>query len=127
MNLHQIASACTGVVNPWVIASIQASNGYTTNSDGTRVPAYKSAVNIPVQRQSLQYNDLVQLNGLNIQGTRCKLYLNGAWNSVVRSAQDGGDLITLPDGTIWLCVLVLENWAMTDNWSAIACTLQNNS
>ena len=127
MNLHNIASAYTGVVNPWITASIQQSNGYTTDSNGVRTPAYNTPVSLLVQRQSLQWNDLRQLDGINIEGVRCKFYLNGNWQGVVRADRSGGDLITLPDGSVWLCVLVLENWALQDGWVAIACTLQNGN
>jgi hypothetical protein len=127
MNLHQIVSGAVSAVNPFITVTIQASAGYTTNADGSRSPAYAAPVSIQAQRQALQYNDLVQLDGLNITGTRCKLYLNGNWNGVVRPDQKGGDLITMPDGSVWLVAFVAENWSDVDGWASVVCTLQNGS
>jgi hypothetical protein len=39
-------------------------------------------------------------------------------------AQKGGDLITLPDGTLWLTVQVLEDFSVTSGWVKVAATLQ---
>lgn len=125
MNLHSIVGPIVAAVNPWLLASIQKSTGYTTADDGSRVPSYAPAENVLVQAQALQYNDLVQIDGLNIQGERRALYLNGNWDGVVRVDGTGGDLITLPDGSVWLVVLVLENWADRDGWVKVAVTRQN--
>lgn len=127
MNLSDLVAGYVGTVNPNITVQIRKSTGYTTNPDGSRVPGYAPPVSIRAQMQSLQYNDLVQIDGLNIQGERRALYLDGNWEGVVRPDGVGGDLITLPDGTIWLVVLVLENWAMVDGWVKVAVTRQNNS
>lgn len=124
MNLHNMAAGAVSIVNPFITASIQRSTGYTTSGSGKRIPTYATAVSVQVQMQALQYNDLVQLDGLNIQGERHAMYLNGNWGGVVRADGTGGDLITLPDGTIWLVVLVLENWAVLNGWTKIAVTRQ---
>ena len=127
MNLHGIVSGYIAGVNPPITVSIQPSTGYTTNADGNRVPAYGPPQSAQAQRQALQYTDIVQMDGLNIQGTRCKLYLNGNWNGLVRADQKGGDLITFPDGTIWLVAVVAENWSQQDGWTCVLCTRQDNS
>lgn len=124
MNLHAIVGPMVGKVNPPLTAYIMRSNGYTTGPDGTRVPSYCDPVPVVCQVQSMQYNDLVQVEGLNIQGTKRKLYMNGHWDGLVRSDKKGGDLLKMPDGTTWLVVLVLEHWP---DWSSIAITLQNGS
>ncbi len=116
MNLHNIVSGVIASVNPWIQVTIQPSLGYTTNSDGSRVPSYGATVHMSGQLQSLTYSDLVQLNGLNIQGQRRALYLNGDWEGIVRS-----------DGSIWLVAQVLENWHNTAGWVKLCITLQNNS
>lgn len=125
MNLHNIVAPCIAAVNPWITASIQSSIGYTTSPDGTQLPAYSQAVTVQVQMQALQYDDLKQLSGLNIQGERRAMYINGNWGGVIRPDGKGGDVITLPDGSIWLVVLVLENWAATSGWCKVAVTRQN--
>lgn len=124
MNLHNMVAGAVSTVNPFITASIQRSTGYTTSSAGKRTPTYAAAVSVQVQMQALQYNDLVQLDGLNIQGERHAMYLNGNWSGVVRPDGTGGDLITLPNGTIWLVVLVLENWSDLDGWTKVAVTRQ---
>src|ERR1700674_1649819 len=113
MNLNNIVSGVISSVNPWMTIAIKSSTGYTTNADGTQVPTYTNYT-LPGQVQALQYNDLMQISSLNIQGERRALYLNGSWQGVVRADGKGGDVITLPDGSVWLVVFVFEDWAMND-------------
>ncbi len=127
MNLHAIASNYISSVNPWITVSIQPSTGYTTDSAFNRIPSYGATVTMSGQLQSLTYQDLQQINGLNIQGQRRALYLNGDWEGIVRADGSGGDLITLPDGSIWLVAHVLENWSITAGWTKLCITLQNNA
>lgn len=124
MNLHNMVAGAVSIVNPIITGSIQRSTGYTTSGSGKRTPTYAAAVPVQIQMQALQYNDLIQLDGLNIQGERHAMYLNGNWDGVVREDGTGGDLITLPNGTVWLVVLVLENWADLDGWTKVAVTRQ---
>jgi hypothetical protein len=124
VNLHGIAGPCVAAVNPWVTVSIAASAGYATAPDGKRTPAYADPVSMFAQAQPLTFRDLAQLDGLNLQGERRALYLNGNWNGIVRSEVKGGDLVTLPDDSLWLVALVLENWWLTDGWCKCAVTRQ---
>jgi hypothetical protein len=124
MNLNSIVAGAIGAVNPDITITIQASTGYSTNADGTRAPAYAAPVSMQGQVQALQYNDIAQIDGLNITGTRRKLYINGAWNGVVRADGKGGDLVTLPDSSVWLVVFVFEQWA---DWAAVCITEQDGS
>ena len=124
MNRHGIVSPYIAAINPWVTISIQSSAGYTTNPDGSRVPTYAAPQSILAQVQSLQYNDMMQLDGINIEGERRALYLNGNWDGVERPDGKGGDILTFPDGSNWLVVLVLENWSSTDGWVKVAVTRQ---
>lgn len=127
MNLHAIVSGAVAAVNPFVTATIQRSTGYTTAPGGRRTPTYAAPVTVQVQVQALQYNDIQQVDGLNIEGERRAMYINGDWEGLLRDDRKGGDLITLPDGTVWLVALVLENWAGTDGWVKVAVTRQNGS
>lgn len=125
MNLRGIVNGYTQAINPNIAATIQVSAGYTTMSDGSRVPAYTTA-SATVQLQALAYNDLVQLDGLNIQGVRRKVYLNGNWNGIIRADGKGGDILSFPEtpgGPVksWLIVLVFEYWP---DWCSLAVTLQ---
>ena len=127
MNLHALVTNVISTINPIVTVSIQRSTGYTTSSDGSRVPFYAAPVAAQAQIQALQYNDIVQIDGLNIQGERRAIYLNGNWEGVIRADQKGGDLITFPDGSVWIVAFVFENWADRDGWVKIAVTRQNGS
>lgn len=127
MNLSGIVGGYVAAINPWVTASIQLSQGYTTNPDGHRVPAYTPAATIQVQMQAMTYRDLMQVDGLNINGEKRAMYINGTWEGVARPDGRGGDLITLPDSSVWLVVQVLENWGYQDGWTKVAVVRQNGS
>lgn len=134
MNLRGIANTYTRTVNPNVRARIERSAGYTTRDDGQQVPNYDKT-DIECQVQALTYSDLMKLDGLNIQGTRRAIYVNGAVSSIIRAKQVGGDVVRfapglLPEGDVWLCVHVLEQWQDGGNgaaWAKFAITLQNGS
>lgn len=121
MNLHAIAIGATSFVLPPIPLVVQISNGYTTNADGSRVPSYAPAQIISGDVQALQYTDIAQLSGLNIQGVRHKIYMNGEVDGLIRVENKGGDLITDPSGNVWLVALVLEYWP---GWCNVAVTLQ---
>lgn len=121
MNLHAIASAAIAVVNPMSQATLRVSTGYTTNADGTRSPTYAPDAIISAQVQPLQYQDILKLEGLNIQGVRSKIYLSGDISGLKRVEQHGGDLIVLPDGRTYLVAIVLEDWP---DWASAAVTQQ---
>ena len=80
------------------------------------------------QVQPLTWRDLQQLDGLNLQGTRRKIYLYGRADGAVRPLAKGGDLITIATGGvndgIYLVAQVLEQFP---DWVSVAATLQNNS
>ncbi|MDR3534023.1 MAG: hypothetical protein P4L90_26085 [Rhodopila sp.] len=121
MNLHQIVSGAIGTVNPLVYATLRMSTGYTVGQDGTPEPAYADYHGIPAQIQALTYSDLQKISGLNIQGTRRAIYVNGKVEGLDRNSIKGGDLFTFPDGTMWLVAMVLEAWP---DWTKVAVTQQ---
>lgn len=125
MNLHEIARGAVGAVNPPILATLLASTGYTTLPDGSRTPSYATPVQCEIQVQALTYNDIVQLDGMNIQGVRRAVYLNGQWNGVVRVGSEGGDLLTF-NGQTWLVAMVLEGWD-TPGWTKLAVVLQDGA
>lgn len=127
MNLNNIVSPIVSAVNNWVYVSIQPSQGYETNGDGSRVPAYGNPVPMLAQIQPLLYRDLVQIDGLNLNGEKRGMYVNGDYQAVVRSSKEGGDLVTLQDDSIWLVVQQLENWSMEGGWVKVAIVKQNGS
>lgn len=124
MNLHGLISNVISAVNPQVPITVQLSNGWTTNGDGTRVPSYQEVDGVFAQVQAQTYKDIQQLDSLNLQGTRKVVYLSGEIDGLVRSTSKGGDLITFPDGSVWLVAIILEQWP---DWCKCAITLQNSS
>jgi hypothetical protein len=126
MNLHGLVAPCVAVINPWLTVMIRQADGYTTGADGTQVPNY-TETSAQAQCQALQYNDLQQMSGLNIQGRRQALYITGDWEGLVRSEAKGGDVIIFPDGSVWIAVMVLEPWADTAGWTKLCVTLQEGS
>ena len=125
MNLHALVSPIIAAINPGVPAQYQASIGTRVSTDFTQVPAYAPAVTVTVQRQPISWKDLQQLSGINLNGERCVMYVTGSWQAVSRPNTKGGDLITLSDGSVWLTVQLMEDWAFTSGWVKVACTLQN--
>lgn len=127
MNMHGVVSGAIQATNPFVLADIQLSLGYATALDGVRAAIYKPTIpDVPVQVQALQYRDLVQIEGLNLQGIRRKIYINRKIDGLVRVDNQGGDLITIKQGQlngyIFLVAMVLEYWP---EWTSVAATLQN--
>lgn len=121
MNLHNVVAGAIGSVNPFQMATVSFSTGYTTDDDGTQVPAYATANNVPVQVQALTAKEIEHLAGLNIQGVMRAIYLNGNVQGVVRPLGQGGDLFELASGK-WLVTTVLETWDV--GWCKLAVTLQ---
>jgi hypothetical protein len=119
MNLHGIVSGAIGAVNPFITATLQMSDGYTTAADGTPTPAYTTST-AQIQVQALSASDIRHLDQMNITGVMRKVWLYGDWQSVVRPLGKGGDLLTF-NGQTWLVTQVLETWP---DWSSVAVTLQ---
>lgn len=124
MNLHGIVSGAIGAVNPLITLAVQISTGYQILVGGKQRPAYAPLVFPKGQLQPLTYNELRQLDALNIQGIRRAIYINGVLDGLVRPDKKGGDLIATPDSRLWLVVLVLEQWP---DWVKVAVTLQNET
>jgi hypothetical protein len=121
VNLHGIVSNAIGAINPNVNITIERSMGNTTSVNGRQVPQYAAPVTVLAQVQSLTFGDLSAIEGLNIQGVRRAVYINGRTDGIIRPDQKGGDLVTLADGTKWLNVHVLEYWP---DWCKFVITRQ---
>lgn len=121
MNLHGIVSGAIGTVNPFVPAQIKVSAGYTTDGAGHRNPSY-TTTDVSVQLQALGYKDLMQVDGLNLQGVVKAAYVNGNFNGVNRPKQQGGDMLIV-NGETWLIVQPLEEWP---DWCKFVVNLQRS-
>lgn len=125
MNLHGVVRGLITTVNPDVPLSIRLSTGSAVAASGRRTPSYSDPIEgYYGQVQSLTFRDLTQVEGLNLQGTRRAIYIHGAIDGLVRQTNQGGDLITTPDGIVWLVAIVLEHWP---DWCKVAVTQQNGS
>ena len=120
MNLHNIASQYVAAINPWIMGEYRKSAGYTTNPDGSRTPLFSETFTVQIQMQALTYKDLTQISGLNLNGEKQAMYINGDISAIVRENNKGGDIIALPDGSNWLVAQVLENWYRTSEWTKVA-------
>ena len=122
MNLHQMASGAIGIVNPFIRVEILRSTGYATARDGSRTPNF-DRLGGPAQVQDLSTDDLRLLAeaGINIQGIRKNVYLNGSWAGIVRAEQQGGDIFTF-NGAQWLVTMVAEQWP---DWCKVIVTMQS--
>ena len=132
MNLQSITAGAVSAVNPMVPCQLQVSAGNTPNTDYSETPSYAPTVIVQGQIQSLGYRDLMAIEGLNLNGTKKAIYIKGNVEGVVRPNSKGGDLLTFPDGSVWLTVQVLEAWGMNRNdtgeqWCKVACVLQNGA
>jgi hypothetical protein len=126
MNLHNLARAGITRVNPDLPATILQSDGYEIDDDGIQQPRYSRLDGIPVQRQALTNDELRALEGLNIQGNKCAVYLHGKYSGIVRRESLGGDLFVIL-GVTWLVVQILEDWGVpgtADAWCKLALTQQ---
>ncbi len=123
MDLHGIVSGAIGAVNPHVPLRIKISTGSVKNDDFTRSAAFAPEITRMGQVQALSYDDIKHMDNLNIQGERRAIYIEGRLDGLVRTQNKGGDLITTPDGLVWLVALVLEYWP---DWCKVAVTLQNS-
>lgn len=121
MNLHGIVAGAVDAINPRMSIEIEVSTGYSTDANYSRTPSYAAAVTRLAQVQPMTFQDLQKIDALNIQGTKKAIYITGQVDGLVRDENKGGDRITLPDGTVWLVVLVLESWP---DWCKAAIVLQ---
>lgn len=126
MNLHGLVSGAISTVNPFILGTVKYSTGATTDAAFTRQPSYTTVTGVQMQVQALTAEDLRQVDGLNLNGTKRAIYLYDQINGVVRSKSKGGDLIVIDSGVnagTWLVNLVLEQWP---DWCKCAVTLQND-
>jgi hypothetical protein len=122
----------SGVLPGTVITELDGGSGgpgtYEVNQEQeVSATAMTTSTTLLAQVQPMTFRDIQQIEGLNLQGTRKAIYLNGAVDGLIRESNKGGDIITMPDGTVWLVALVLEGFNPTAGWTKCAATLQNGS
>ena len=123
MDIHGIADSAANAINENIIVTVSRSTGYTMGAGLKQVPTYAAPVTGPAQIQALDYSELRQIEGLNIQGAIRGIYLRGALAGVLRPSGVGGDLVAF-GGQTWLVVKVLETWP---TWTKAVIVLQGAS
>lgn len=96
-----------------------------TYSSPVSSEAMTTSLVVPASVQPMTWRDLQQVEGLNIEGARWKVYLHGQVDGVVRPERKGGDLVVIsigPHAGTWLVGQVLEQYP---DWVSAAITLQN--
>lgn len=127
MNLHGIVSNVVSAVNSKIVGQYLMSTGATTGPSGKRIATWAPPIDVYLQVQPLSAGDIRKLDGLNLQGTMRKIFLNGQVDGIVRPRMKGGDLLVIPNGVnagTWLVNQVLEQWP---DWACAAVTLQNGA
>jgi hypothetical protein len=127
MDLHGLVSGAIGSVNPFIPATLKVSTGYVTDDAGKRTETYSTYDGMSAQVQPLQWRDLAQIDGLNLNGTRRKIYLKGEAEAIVRVSRKGGDLIVISGGVdagTYLVAQVAEQWP---DWCSVYATMQDGS
>jgi len=124
MNLNNFVSGITASINPRLLCQYQASTGSTVGANGKPVPSYASPISVLVQVQPLSSSDLKMLDALNLQGNFRAMYVDMKWQGLNRPEIKGGDLVTEPDGTVWLVTTELEAWSASAGWTKVAVTQQ---
>lgn len=120
-----MVSGVIAAVNPFLTVTVRHSTGWTQNPDFTRVPTY-STTSMRAQVQALSSDEMQQVDSLNVQGEKLALYINGNLEGVSRPDNAGGDLVTMPDGSVWLCLATLENWNRMVGWTKVALVRQTS-
>ncbi|MFK2876893.1 hypothetical protein [Rhodanobacter hydrolyticus] len=128
MQLRALVNGYTQVVNqnlqavPWL-----QSTGYTTDSNGRRTPMTVTNTG-SAQVQAVAGALLRHIDALNITGVLRSVYWYGNLQSVVRTDQQGGDILQFPEipgGPVrnWLVTTVIETWP---DWAHVIVTLQTS-
>lgn len=122
MNLNALAGAAIASVEPPVDVVIKRSIGAVEDASGRVVPQYADPIETQGDKQSLTGSDVYKLQGMNVQGVVCKMYLNGNYEGLFRATGGGGDLLIFENQT-YLVGAVLERWS---DWCCLALIMQTD-
>lgn len=122
MNLNALAGAAIASIEPPLQVLIRRSIGSGEDASGRVVPQYADPIETQGDKQSLSGSDVYKLQGLNVQGVVCKMYLNGNYEGLFRATGGGGDLLIFENQT-YLVGAVLERWS---DWCCLALTMQTD-
>ena len=86
-----------------------------------------TSMSLLAQVQPLSASDLRHMDAINLQGSHKAVYISAPVRGIVRPALKGGDLLILPDGSVWLVTQPLESFYPTAGWNKFVITLQDGS
>ena len=122
----------TGTFVPGTIITGQLSGstggvGTYSLSDQQNLPpaALTTHLILVAQVQALTGGDLRHMDMLNLQGSHRTLYASSNIRGAVRPALRGGDIVQLPDTSVWLVTQVMEPFFDTAGWQKVVITLQD--
>ncbi len=89
--------------------------------------AITTSMSLIAQVQPLTGGALRRMDALNLQGSHRSIYFNADVKGIVRVGLKGGDLVILPDQSIWLINQLQEPWYSTAGLQHAVITLQKGS
>lgn len=107
-------SGSTGGVGLYTLSDQQTVNGTLTTQ-----------LILVAQIQALTGGDLRHVDMINLQGSHRTLYASNNIRGAVRPALRGGDIVQLPDTSVWLVTQVMEPFFDTAGWQKVVITLQD--
>lgn len=110
MSLHDLASGIISNINPMMVCQLQKNTGSVAAAGGHRTPSYAASAPVRAQVQQLTAAEIAHMNDMNMSGIHRKVWCDAQLTGVDRLSGVGGDLLTMPDTTIWLVVEVVESW-----------------
>ena len=122
MNLHSIASAAIGAVNPFIHAVLRKNIGFTVALDGSRQPLFNDYT-AQIQVQAQTEDQLAFSMNQGYQGVLRSVYLNGNWTGIIKPDQKGNDEIYF-NGYKWMIYHVIEIWP---DWCHVLVAQQTKS
>ncbi len=122
IDVQSYANSAINIINQDILITIRQSIGYQIpdNNGRRQEPLYADPITGFSNIQAVTNEDLMQIDGLNIQGTYKVLYLKGQLFAVVRPEIKGGDLVEF-NNQQWLVNQILERWK---TWCKVAICLQ---
>lgn len=124
INVFALAHGAVGVVNPSIMATLRASDGFDINPDGSTTPKFIDVL-VEIKVQALSTSDLQRLENVTQQSDMRAVYMPGGIKGLNRPLQFGGDILTFY-GSDWLVTQGLEEWG-EGQWSKVAVTRQKPS
>ncbi len=119
LTLHALVRGAITSVNPDQSVIILQSDGFDV-ADYEQRPKWKEAVSVKAQCQPVADKTIQLLNQQRQNSIWWDFYLEGDWNSLMRSKEKSGDLLYW-NGFEWQVDQVLEAWAPTVGWTKLRC------